>query len=160
MNCMFPNTNFISYDVVGGPAFPQYFMGSSTSPSARKKRKAQENSKIKNAELISTLHEPITEEPQLENINLDDTDSSPDFNPSNKHGLEEEEVDFEADQPQKKPRMASVTSTMLMPPSGMLHIPYIQKAHLTDENWSGRNLFSCPTRIHIWLMAHSTLCSH
>jgi len=145
---MFPNANFISHDVVGRPAFSQYFMGSSTSPSAHKKRKAQENSKRKNAELISTLLEPITKEPQLENINIDDTDSSPDFNPSDKHGLEEEEVEFEADRPQKKPRTASVASTMPMPPSSMLHIPYIQKAHLTDENWSGRHLFSCPTRIY------------
>jgi len=58
---VFPNANFISHDVVGSPAFPQYFMGSSTSPSAHKKRKAQEISRRKNAELIATLLEPILE---------------------------------------------------------------------------------------------------
>ena len=123
---MFPDANFISCDVIGRTAFPQYFMGSSTSPSAYKKRRAQENSRRKNAELIATLLEPIPEETQLENINIDDTDYSPDLNPSDQHGLEEQ-VEFEADWAQKKLRTALVTSTLPIPPSGMLHIPYIQK---------------------------------
>ena len=124
---VFPNANFISCNVGSRHSFPHYFMSSSTSPSVHKKRKAQENSQRKNAELIATILEPIPKETQLENIKIDDTDSSPDFNPSDKHGLEEEEVEFKEDWPQRTPITALVTSTMPRPPSGMLHIPYIQK---------------------------------